>query len=645
MLGHADKRQKNRSKAAEKQSSRERPSSKADYQFVDSRPEAEQLFRLQEMANNSPQAVRLQAIQEMADNAPQSRDLSQLQAAFHNSLPSAPQPLQIGPQHSGVAQRQAGLEEEELQMKAAPAPAQTQAGLEEEELLQGKFAPAQRQEGLEQEELLQGKLASGEPPAQLQDDECRRENDTGLPDNLKAGIENISGVSLDNVNVHHNSAKPAQLQALAYTQGTDIHVGPGQEEHLPHEAWHVVQQDQGRVKPTMRAEGVAINDDEGLERVADVMGREAVAHGVGLQMKTRVAPVQRQGELEEEEPLQGRFATSESPARLQREAGPLVAAIGHQNETVVQRETTILPRTAHGIDSTRVTWESGGEYTNVEWIDTVDETDTSLEPTADYLNDLQRSVLAAARIAKVEMDPTDQRVMMYPRNSSHGVWQITRTGGGPPYWVCVGTVYKKGLILKTTKVKTKPYLAGIENLGTAPLIANRVFNNMQTSGLAYQTHGGTPDGVANGEKKGQCHAVNGGLGIVIQAALASRGVTAAVKKVDEGNPFMTKTEGYGNNVIKGDQTNIKKQKIGEAESTPYTDKAIKFDNHSWITVGGKVYDLIAGIVDGAETCVATNLTVNDEIDGYDMQGGGKLVKCTAKVKAPWTQAYEIQRDA
>ncbi len=99
-------------------------------------------------------------------------------------------------------------------------------------------------------------------------------NPTGLPDNLKAEIENLSGYSLDDVRVHYNSPKPAQLQALAYTQGTEIHVAPGQEEHLPHEAWHVVQQKQGRVKPTMQMKGAQINDDQGLEKEADVMGQD-----------------------------------------------------------------------------------------------------------------------------------------------------------------------------------------------------------------------------------------------------------------------------------------------------------------------------------------------------------------------------------
>lgn len=100
-----------------------------------------------------------------------------------------------------------------------------------------------------------------------------RPNNTGLPDQLKSGIESLSGLSMDHVKVHYNSSKPAQLQAHAYTQAGEIHVGPGQEQHLPHEAWHVVQQAQGRVRPTLQMKGgLAVNDDAGLEREADLMG-------------------------------------------------------------------------------------------------------------------------------------------------------------------------------------------------------------------------------------------------------------------------------------------------------------------------------------------------------------------------------------
>ncbi|HIB48513.1 MAG TPA: DUF4157 domain-containing protein [Flavobacteriaceae bacterium] len=105
----------------------------------------------------------------------------------------------------------------------------------------------------------------------------KKENKTGLPDQLKSGIEQLSGHSMDDVKVHRNSDKPATLQAHAYAQGTDIHLGPGQEKHLPHEAWHVVQQKQGRVKPTLQMRGhVNVNDDMGLEKEADVMGAKAM---------------------------------------------------------------------------------------------------------------------------------------------------------------------------------------------------------------------------------------------------------------------------------------------------------------------------------------------------------------------------------
>lgn len=91
-------------------------------------------------------------------------------------------------------------------------------------------------------------------------------NKTGLSDYLKNGIENLSGFSMGDVRVHYNSPKPAQLNAHAYTQNTEIHVAPGQEKHLPHEAWHVVQQMQRRVKPTLRMNGTNVNDDPSLER-------------------------------------------------------------------------------------------------------------------------------------------------------------------------------------------------------------------------------------------------------------------------------------------------------------------------------------------------------------------------------------------
>jgi len=104
----------------------------------------------------------------------------------------------------------------------------------------------------------------------------RPANRTGMPDDLKSGIETLSGLSMDAVRVHYDSARPAELSALAYAQGMDVHVGPGQEQHLPHEAWHVVQQLQSRVRPTTSAHGIGINDDHALEHEADIMGARAL---------------------------------------------------------------------------------------------------------------------------------------------------------------------------------------------------------------------------------------------------------------------------------------------------------------------------------------------------------------------------------
>lgn len=130
----------------------------------------------------------------------------------------------------------------------------------------------------------------------------KKKNNTGLPDNLKTGIENISGYSMDDVKVHYNSDKPAQLQAYAYAQGTDIHIASGQEKHLSHEAWHVVQQKQGRVKPTMQMKfGANVNDDEYLENEASMMGNRL------LQLKAELGsvgkPLQKK-ELSKQMPVQ-----------------------------------------------------------------------------------------------------------------------------------------------------------------------------------------------------------------------------------------------------------------------------------------------------------------------------------------------------
>jgi hypothetical protein len=104
-------------------------------------------------------------------------------------------------------------------------------------------------------------------------------NATGLPHHVKAGVEHLSGTSLGDVRTHYNSPEPARVNALAFTQGNQIHVAPGQERHVPHEAWHAAQQKQGRVRATTQAKGQPLNNDASLEHEADVMGARAAAIG------------------------------------------------------------------------------------------------------------------------------------------------------------------------------------------------------------------------------------------------------------------------------------------------------------------------------------------------------------------------------
>lgn len=240
---------------------------------------AASMAQLQEKADASSQATQLRACADMMagqNGAPVQRaeDEDLLQGKFP------------------VAQREE--DEELLQGKFASV-----QRMEDEELLQGKFDTVQR---MDEEDPLQGKFealrghgetpslqgpiaqaAATAAPSDMPVQAVATLNRTGLPDQLKSGIETLSGMSMDHVKVHYNSDKPSQLQAHAYAQGSEIHVAPGQEQHLPHEAWHVVQQAQGRVQPTRQMRGtVQVNDDAGLENEADVMGARAMNATVPL---------------------------------------------------------------------------------------------------------------------------------------------------------------------------------------------------------------------------------------------------------------------------------------------------------------------------------------------------------------------------
>jgi hypothetical protein len=129
-----------------------------------------------------------------------------------------------------------------------------------------------------------------------------------LPAQLRAGLETLGGQDLSGVRVHHDSPLPASVGALAYTQGKNIHLAPGQEKHLAHEGWHAVQQMAGRVTATTSVAGVPVNDHASLEGEADTMGARAMSAGVSSHALQRLADETLQaagGTEEEEEAKQG----------------------------------------------------------------------------------------------------------------------------------------------------------------------------------------------------------------------------------------------------------------------------------------------------------------------------------------------------
>jgi|GEM_PF-4943478 len=164
---------------------------------------------------------------------------------------------------------------------------------------------------------------------QRRDDE-RPPNKTGLPDRLKDGIENLSGYDLSDVRVNYNSPKPAQLDAHAYTQGTAIEVAPGQERHLPHEAWHVVQQMQGRAIPTIEVNGYGVNGDQGLEQEADVMaGRVMQKYCFDEEAKEKKQGKPRAKQDQPKPGIEGERENTTQPARK--------PCLQHQPREVYQR--------------------------------------------------------------------------------------------------------------------------------------------------------------------------------------------------------------------------------------------------------------------------------------------------------------------
>ena len=65
---------------------------------------------------------------------------------------------------------------------------------------------------------------------------------TALPEPLKTNMEQMGKVKLDDVKVIKDTPQPTQMGMKAQAYNNQIHLASGQEQYLPHEAWHIVQQ-------------------------------------------------------------------------------------------------------------------------------------------------------------------------------------------------------------------------------------------------------------------------------------------------------------------------------------------------------------------------------------------------------------------
>lgn len=187
---------------------------------------------------------------------------------------------------------------------------------------------------------------------------------------VKSQMESAFGTDFSSVRVHANAEANKLNEALnarAFTTGQDIFFRQGEyspnssqgKELLAHELTHTVQQMEGRVKPTTQAEGVPINDDVGLEREADVMGKKA------LQRKQ-----EEQGIPSESGVIDKTIGSPERPVRLQT----LSTDTYQQKDNKVNFQTVQLQSVeaaALGVDITDKVLSSAGGGSDLEI--TVDE--------------------------------------------------------------------------------------------------------------------------------------------------------------------------------------------------------------------------------------------------------------------------------
>lgn len=188
-------------------------------------------------------------------------------------------------------------------------------------------------------------------------------NQTGLPTSLLRAIEAAVGHDLSNIRVHPDSTHANQLGAIAYAQGNQIHVAPGQfrpetpggRRLLGHEVAHVLQQSQGRVEANGHVDGLAINEDPHLEREADRLG-------------ARIAQADAKKPIEPDQPI----SAGPSPVTTMPVADPGDAGHAMANDSIWNPAGVIQRKVSQGSNGRWYSDVTGQSYETREAAETAE---------------------------------------------------------------------------------------------------------------------------------------------------------------------------------------------------------------------------------------------------------------------------------
>ncbi|MEM7102183.1 MAG: DUF4157 domain-containing protein [Bacteroidota bacterium] len=117
----------------------------------------------------------------------------------------------------------------------------------------------------------------------------KKENKTGIPDGVKNKMEKAFESDFSDVKIFPNSKKAFDFGAEAYAQNNQIHFSPGKfnpntqkgQELIGHELAHINQQNEGKVKATSVINSTPFNDQNLLEKEAELSGKKATVTGAG----------------------------------------------------------------------------------------------------------------------------------------------------------------------------------------------------------------------------------------------------------------------------------------------------------------------------------------------------------------------------